>query len=213
MGEKKISEFDFASIQVKPVKSTLVVGAKRTIDILVSLIGLIITLPIILLFCMLVRFESPGAAIFTQQRVGYNGKEFKILKIRSMRSDHGISGRAWTKEQDDRITKVGKFIRKFRIDEFPQFINVLKGDMSLIGPRPETPFLTEQFENEFPGFKKRLLMKPGVSGWAQVNGGYEHTPDEKLFFDLEYINNFSLKLDVKIVFKTILVIFTGKGSR
>lgn len=210
---KKVNELDFASIQVKPVKPILIRGVKRTIDILVSLIGLVITFPVIVFFCILIRFESPGPAIFTQERVGIYGKEFKILKIRSMRSNHGMSGRAWTEKEDARITKVGKIIRKFRIDELPQFINVLKGDMSLIGPRPETPYLTEQFEKEIPGFKKRLLVKPGISGWAQVNGGYEHTPIEKCFYDLEYINNYSLTFDLRIAFKTIAVIFTGDGSR
>lgn len=123
------------------------------------------------------------------------------------------NGAQWAKKNDARVTKIGAFIRRTRIDEIPQLINMLKGDMSLVGPRPERPIFTEQFNKEIPGFKNRIVVKPGITGWAQVNGGYDISPKEKLEFDIYYIKNLSLFMDVKIIFKTIKVIFTGEGAR
>ncbi|EOQ02675.1 hypothetical protein IIY_01810 [Bacillus cereus VD140] len=117
------------------------------------------------------------------------------------------------KKNDPRITKVGMFIRMTRIDELPQFFNILKGDMSVVGPRPERPIFTKEFEKQIPGFKKRLLVKPGITGWAQVNGGYDITPREKLELDIYYINNVNCILDIKIILNTIKVVFTGDGAR
>ena len=124
-----------------------------------------------------------------------------------------IGGAQWAEKDDPRITKIGRFIRKTRIDELPQLVNILKGDMSLIGPRPERPELTYEFEQDIPGFIDRLLVKPGLTGWAQVNGGYDITPAEKLVLDLEYINNRSIMLDMKIILKTAKVVLTGDGAR
>ena len=134
-------------------------------------------------------------------------------KLRSMRTDAEKFGAQWAEKNDPRITKVGKFIRKTRIDEIPQLFNILKGDMSIIGPRPERPEFTQEFNEEIPGFINRLAVKPGLTGWAQINGGYDITPQEKLVEDIYYIENRSILLDFKIILKTVKVVLTGHGAR
>lgn len=186
---------------------------KTALDFFSALIGLIVSSPIILCAAAAIKLESKGPIFFSQQRVGMNGRFFKVMKLRSMKFEPLVQSTQWTAKNDPRITRVGAFIRKTRIDELPQLINVLKGDMSLIGPRPETPVLTAQFNEEIPGFVHRLSVKPGLTGWAQVNGGYEVTPEEKFELDRYYIHRLGLKIDVKIVFKTIKVVFTGNGAR
>lgn len=187
---------------------------KRMLDILASIIGLIIGIPLIAIFGLLVKMEDRGPIFYKQERLGKNLKVFYIYKIRSMRVDaEKIGGAQWAQKDDPRITKTGKFIRKTRIDEIPQLFNILKGDMSLIGPRPERPELTYKFEKEIPGFIKRLTVKPGLTGLAQVNGGYEITPNEKLKWDLIYIKNRNIIMDMKIILKTVRVVFTGDGAR
>jgi len=186
---------------------------KRFIDILLSLIVLPVVLPIILIFSIAIKLETPGPAFFLQERVGLHGKYFKIVKLRSMGVNAEWNGAQWATKNDPRVTKVGAFIRKTRIDELPQLFNVLKGDMSLIGPRPERPIFTAQFNEEIPGFIDRLQVKPGITGWAQVNGGYDVTPREKLELDRYYINNISFWLDLKIILKTVKVCLTGDGAR
>lgn len=186
---------------------------KRLIDILMALTGLILTIPILLFFCIAIILETPGPAFYLQERVGRNGKYFKIIKLRSMGLDAEKKGAQWASKNDPRVTKVGAFIRKTRIDEIPQLFNVLQGDMSMIGPRPERPMFTAQFNEEFPGFIKRLAVKPGITGWAQVNGGYDITPKEKLKLDLYYIENKSLLIDLKIILKTVRIVLTGEGAR
>src|SRR5690606_10331165 len=164
-----------------------------------------IALIIITIFAIIIKIESPGPAFFLQERVGLNGRNFLMIKLRSMRIDAEKNGAQWAAKNDPRVTKVGAFIRKTRIDELPQLFNVLKGDMSLIGPRPERPIFMEQFNKEIPGFVDRLKVRPGITGWAQVNGGYDITPKEKLELDRYYINNISFWLDLKIILKTIKV--------
>lgn len=186
---------------------------KLIIDLVFAVIGILIMFPIIFMFAVLIVMESPGSPFYVQERLGLNGKRFKIFKLRSMRCDAEKNGAQWAEKNDPRITKVGMFIRKTRIDEIPQFINILKGDMSVVGPRPERPLFTEKFEKEIPGFKNRLLVKPGITGWAQVNGGYEITPKEKLELDVEYINQASITLDIRIIIKTIIIVVTGNGAR
>jgi exopolysaccharide biosynthesis polyprenyl glycosylphosphotransferase len=186
---------------------------KRLMDLMISIIGLFITLPVILVVAIFIKIESPGPIFFYQERVGYKGKTFQIIKLRSMKIDAEKNGPQWASKNDNRVTKVGSFIRKTRIDELPQFINVIKGDMSLIGPRPERPVFTEEFNKEIPGFINRLAVKPGLTGWAQINGGYEISPKEKLIYDLEYINKANIWLDIKIVLLTVKVIVTGHGAR
>jgi exopolysaccharide biosynthesis polyprenyl glycosylphosphotransferase len=186
---------------------------KRLLDILLSLLALPIAIPIILIFAVIIKLETPGPAFFLQERVGLHGKYFKVIKLRSMGVDAEKNGAQWATKNDPRVTKVGAFIRKTRIDELPQLFNVLKGDMSLVGPRPERPMFTAQFNEEIPGFIDRLQVKPGITGWAQVNGGYDITPKEKLELDRYYINNMSFWLDLKIILKTIKVCITGDGAR
>nr|WP_245934730.1 sugar transferase [Anoxybacillus vitaminiphilus] len=186
---------------------------KRFFDVLLSLLALPIAVPIIFIFAVIIKLETPGPAFFLQERVGLHGKYFKVIKLRSMGVNAEKNGAQWAAKNDPRVTKVGAFIRKTRIDELPQLFNVLKGDMSLIGPRPERPIFTAQFNEEIPGFIDRLQVKPGITGWAQVNGGYDITPREKLELDLYYINNMSFLLDLKIILKTIKVCITGDGAR
>jgi len=186
---------------------------KRIFDILISLLSMPIALIIITIFAIIIKIESPGPAFFLQERVGLNGRNFLMIKLRSMRIDAEKNGAQWAAKNDPRVTKVGAFIRKTRIDELPQLFNVLKGDMSLIGPRPERPIFMEQFNKEIPGFVDRLKVRPGITGWAQVNGGYDITPKEKLELDRYYINNISFWLDLKIILKTIKVCITGDGAR
>ncbi|WP_439651547.1 sugar transferase [Planococcus shixiaomingii] len=178
---------------------------------------MLITIPlvavIIVIFALLIIFESKGTPFYSQTRLGKDGQSFKIYKLRSMYSDAEKNGPQWALANDKRITRVGKFIRKTRIDELPQLWNILKGDMSLIGPRPERPELIVEFEKTIPNFCDRLAVKPGLTGWAQINGGYELTPAEKLGHDLYYINNKCLLLDLKIILITGKVLLTGDGAR
>ncbi|MEH7440153.1 sugar transferase [Neobacillus drentensis] len=186
---------------------------KRVFDILFSIFGLVITAPVILMFGIFIKLETPGPVFFIQERVGLNGKNFNVLKLRSMGIDAEKNGAQWAEKNDPRVTKIGAFIRKTRIDELPQFINVIKGDMSLVGPRPERPIFTEQFNREIPGFIDRLAVKPGLTGWAQVNGGYEISPKDKLEYDRYYIKNLSITMDIIIILKTVKVCVTGNGAR
>ncbi|MFD2215010.1 MULTISPECIES: sugar transferase [Metabacillus] len=203
----------YQRLAVIPKETVYNLYLKRFFDILVASIGLIFATPIVLITMILIKLESPGNALFFQERVGYKGKNFNVIKLRSMRSDAEKNGAQWASKNDPRVTKVGAFIRKTRIDELPQLVNVIRGDMSLIGPRPERPEFTEEFERDIPGFKMRLLVKPGLTGWAQVNGGYDITPKEKLEYDLIYIKNMGFLLDLNTAIKTIRVIFTGEGAR
>lgn len=186
---------------------------KRVIDIIGSLFGLIIAIPIILIFSILIKLESKGPAIFKQSRVGYRGKVFTIYKLRSMNNNAEKNGAVWAAKNDSRITKIGKFIRNTRIDELPQLFNILRGDMTIIGPRPERPEFTIEFEKDIPGFIHRVAVKPGLTGWAQINGGYDISPEEKLKFDMYYIDHRDFMLDAKILIKTIIIAFTGEGAR
>ena len=186
---------------------------KNCFEFILSFVLLIITLPICLIVCIAIYLELGVNPIYTQKRVGLNGRVFKIYKLRSMYIDAEKDGPRWASENDERVTKVGRIIRKTRIDELPQLVNILKGDMSIIGPRPERPELIKEFIKYLPDFNDRLLVKPGITGWAQVNGGYTLTPKEKLEFDKYYIQNRGFKLDLLILLKTIIVIFTRHGAR
>lgn len=186
---------------------------KRGIDILFSLVLLIATSPILIISLIIVFLQDFKNPLFSQKRVGIGNEEFIIYKVRSMVYDAEKNGAKWAEKNDMRVTSFGKFIRKTRIDELPQLWNVIKGEMSLIGPRPELEIFYKEFEKTIPNFRDRLQVKPGLGGLAQVNGGYDVTPKEKLEYDLEYIENLSLKLDIKIFFETIKVVITGDGAR
>jgi lipopolysaccharide/colanic/teichoic acid biosynthesis glycosyltransferase len=182
-------------------------------DLVLATIVLLLALPIIGIFAVLIVIETPGSPFYLQERVGKNGRHFKMIKLRSMLCNAESAGAKWAEANDPRITKVGAIIRKTRIDELPQLVSVLKGDMSLIGPRPERPVFTRQFTKEIRGFENRLLVKPGLTGLAQVNGGYNLSPREKLKYDLEYIQNLTFALELKILLKTCKVVVTGEGAR
>ena len=189
---------------------------KRLLDILCVLVALPFALPLMLLTAIAIRLESAGNVLFVQNRVGQGGREFKIYKFRSMRTDSEQNGAQLAQVGDSRITRVGSFIRKTRLDELPQFFNILKGDMSLIGPRPEQKVFVEQFEKSIPFYQYRHIVKPGLSGWAQVTQGYAGNTDEtqvKIEHDFYYIKHFSFSLDVLIMFKTVKIILTGFGAR
>ena len=186
---------------------------KSCIEFVLSFLLLILVIPIIILACIAIIVEIRANPFYTQERAGLNGRIFKIYKLRSMYVDAEKDGHKWASENDDRIIKVGKFIRKTRIDELPQLINIIKGEMSFIGPRPERPEFIQEFLKGIPDFNDRLLVKPGITGWAQVNGGYSLTPKEKLVLDKYYIENEGFKLDLLILLNTIIVVFTGDGAR
>jgi UDP-GalNAc:undecaprenyl-phosphate GalNAc-1-phosphate transferase len=169
-----------------------------------------------LLTALAVKLESPGPVLFWQERVGAGGKTFRMVKFRSMRTDSEARGARFATDGDDRVTRIGRFLRRSRIDELPQYWNILKGEMSLIGPRPEQVSFVRQFEQEIPFYAYRHLVKPGITGWAQVNQGYAasvHETRGKLEHDLYYIKHFSFWLDALIVFGTIRTVLTGFGAR
>ncbi len=186
---------------------------KRLFDMVASfVIGVILLLPMFVIG-ILIRIDSPGAAIFKQERLGTNGKPFVIYKFRSMRTDAEVDGPQWATKDDDRCTKLGLILRKMRLDELPQLWNIFIGDMSFVGPRPERECFYDEFEKYIPQFRERLLVKPGLTGHAQVNGGYDLKPEEKIIYDLEYIRTRSAWLDFKCLFKTIKLLFTHEGAR
>lgn len=188
---------------------------KRIMDIVFSLLLLIVTSPATILAAIAIKLESEGPVFYKQERVGMNGKIFKIIKFRTMIKDaEKHTGPVWSSKGDPRITKVGKFLRKVRLDEIPQAINVLKGDMSFVGPRPERPYFVEKLSKEIPLYKRRLKVRPGLTGWAQVKHKYDESIEDvkiKLRYDLFYIENMSLRLDFKIILRTVFVVLFGKG--
>jgi len=218
--------------------------AKRIFDIFAASVALILLSPMLLLAAALIRIESRGVVFYMQERIGLNrragdrrktftpvarnrrertdrrknihaGQPFHIYKFRTMVADAEKYGPVLASDNDPRITRMGRIFRKTRIDEIPQFINVLKGEMSIIGPRPERSFFINQMRNEVPDFPTRLLVKPGITGLAQVENGYAQTLErmkEKLFYDLKYISELGVLEEIKILFKTVYVVATGKGA-
>ncbi|WP_187335766.1 TIGR03013 family XrtA/PEP-CTERM system glycosyltransferase [Novosphingopyxis iocasae] len=191
--------------------------AKRCFDMLASGLLLLLTGPIILFFALLVKLESKGPAFFRQTRVGRFGEDFQILKLRSMRTDAEAGGKAiWASENDPRITRVGRFIRKVRIDELPQAWSVLKGEMSFVGPRPERPEFVSDLEKEMPYYAERHMVKPGITGWAQINYPYGASVEDarhKLEYDLYYAKNYTPFLDLLILLQTLRVVLWPDGAR
>ena len=175
---------------------------KRLLDILVSLVGLILTSPLWLIFAILIKIEDKGPVFFKQKRMTKNNREFEIIKFRTMKVN--VENRSATKN-DDRITKVGKVLRKIRLDELPQILNILKGDMSVVGPRPEMLENVNAYTEEMPEFALRLRVKAGLTGYAQIYGKYNTSPKDKLILDLMYIENFNIFLDIKLILQTVMV--------
>jgi len=217
---------------------------KRTIDVVGAVVGLLLTSPLFLILPVLIKLDSPGPVFYTQVRIGVNrrrrrrrigaqttgdgrrfrerrredllGKPFKLIKFRTMiRDAEKDCGPVWATRNDPRITRVGRILRKTRLDEIPQFINVLKGDMSLVGPRPERPHIVRALSDKVDNYHSRLAVKPGLTGLAQIENGYDSSIDSvsrKVRLDLEYIRNWSVWTDVKILCKTLVVVITGKGA-
>jgi sugar transferase (PEP-CTERM system associated) len=182
----------------------------------IALIGAIVSLPIALITAVLIKLESPGPALYRQERVGQNGRPFMIMKFRSMRLDAEKDGPVWAQTGDDRTTRVGRIIRKIRVDEIPQFWNILKGEMNFVGPRPERPHFVAQLAEEIPFYEQRHLIPPGLTGWAQIKYPYGASIEDarqKLQYDLYYIKNQSLMLDAVIIFETVKTILFSRGAR
>ncbi len=192
-------------------------GVKRVFDIVCASLLCLLAAPVMVVTAVLVKLESPGPVLYRQERVGQNGRTFSIAKFRSMRADAERDGKpVWAQANDNRVTRVGQVIRRLRIDELPQLFNVLRGDMSLVGPRPERPYFVEQLTQEIPFYALRHSVKPGVTGWAQVRYPYGATVEdsqEKLQFDLYYVKNHTLFLDLVVLMETVGVVLTGKGAR
>jgi lipopolysaccharide/colanic/teichoic acid biosynthesis glycosyltransferase len=183
---------------------------------LAALIGAILSLPIAILTALLIKVDSSGPVLYRQERVGKNGRIFTLMKFRSMRVDAEKDGPVWAKSEDDRTTRVGRIIRRIRIDEIPQFWNILRGEMSFVGPRPERPHFVAQLAQEIPFYEQRHLIAPGLTGWAQIKYPYAASIEDarqKLEYDLFYIKNQGLVLDGAILFETIKTILLGRGGR
>jgi sugar transferase (PEP-CTERM system associated) len=198
-------------------KSKIVLAVRRIISMILATALLVLLLPIVLIVVVLIKLETPGAVIYSQDRVGQDGRMFRIHKFRSMRDDAEADGTPrWASKDDQRVTRVGRIIRILRIDELPQLFNVLKGDLDLVGPRPERPTFVEELQRLFPYYSLRHSVKPGLTGWAQVMFIYSGTLEEskeKLQYDLFYIKNMSIKLDLLILFQTVKIVLLGRGAR
>ncbi len=196
-------------------KTRMVLAVKRLLDVIFSLATLVLSSPILLASMVAIKLDSPGGIFFKQPRVGQDGETFWIYKLRSMKVDaEKHSGPVWAKKADDRITRVGRFLRATRIDEIPQMWNVLKGEMSFVGPRPERPFFVQELSLVIPYYAQRLTVKPGITGWAQINYPYGSSVEdarEKLQYDLYYIKNIGILFDITIILKTIRVVLSRKG--
>ena len=186
---------------------------KRILDLFFSLLGLsLLAVPMGIIWCIL-HITTPGPAIYRQERLGLHGRTCLILKFRTRYLNAESNGVQMTQVNDPRITPFGRFLRRFHLDELPQLVNILRGEMSLVGPRPERAYYYDLYTKTVPFFSRRLAVLPGLTGWAQVHGGYDLTPEEKLRYDLEYIQNRSLLLDAKCVVLTVKMLLTGEGSR
>ncbi|MCL4538412.1 MAG: sugar transferase [Bacteroidetes bacterium] len=216
-GQVRVGQlYGFPLIEIMPqIMQPWEEATKRTLDVVFSLVLLAVGLPVWVIVAIAVKIESRGPSIYKQDRVGQDGRAFTLYKFRSMfQNAETLTGPTWADKNDPRITRIGRMIRKLHLDEVPQFINVLKGDMSLIGPRPERPYFVEQLSKEIPLYRRRLKVKPGITGWAQIKHTYDQSIDDvkiKLQYDLFYIENMSLRMDFKIALSTIVHMLSGKG--
>jgi exopolysaccharide biosynthesis polyprenyl glycosylphosphotransferase len=193
------------------------VALQRVYSLLVALVGIVLTGPIMLLVAVLVRLTSPGSVLYRQNRVGFHGRVFQVLKFRSMYIDaEARTGAVWAQKDDPRITPVGRWLRQLRLDELPQLLNVLRGEMAIVGPRPERPEFVKTLTEQIPFYGQRHFVKPGITGWAQINHKYGDTIEDtvtKLEYDLYYLKNLNLSLDLYIMFHTAKVMLLSRGSQ
>ena len=202
------------NIRYVPLSNTFNAMVKRVMDIIGSVIGIIVASPVMLVLCILIKITSPGPLIYRQERVGLHNQTFWMYKFRSMEIQPvAEEKKAWTVKNDPRVTGIGRFMRRTSLDELPQLFNILKGDMSLVGPRPERPFFVEKFREEIPRYMVKHQVRPGLTGWAQVNGYRGDTSIRKrIEYDLYYIENWTVGLDIKIMFMTIFKGFVNKNA-
>lgn len=208
-GAREIYQVEQSAVVEKPVYQAV----KRLFDVVVSALALLILGIPMLLLMPVIRADSPGPAIFRQERLGKDGKPFVIYKYRTMQMDAERDGPQWARAHDVRCTRLGRLLRRGHIDELPQLVNVLRGEMSLVGPRPERACFYQEFERYIRGFSQRLQVTPGITGWAQINGGYELLPEEKILFDMEYIRHRSVMFDIRCLLGTVRVVFRHDGAR
>lgn len=208
-GAREIYQVEQSAVVEKPVYQAV----KRLFDVVVSALALLILGIPMLLLMPVIRADSPGPAIFRQERLGKGGKPFVIYKYRTMQMDAERDGPQWARAHDVRCTKLGRLLRRGHIDELPQLVNVLRGEMSLVGPRPERACFYQEFERYIRGFSQRLQVTPSITGWAQINGGYELLPEEKILFDMEYIRHRSVMFDIRCLLGTVRVVFRHDGAR
>ena len=208
-GAREIYQVEQSAVVEKPVYQAV----KRLFDVVVSALALLILGIPMLLLMPVIRADSPGPAIFRQERLGKDGKPLVIYKYRTMQMDAERDGPQWARAHDVRCTKLGRLLRRGHIDELPQLVNVLRGEMSLVGPRPERACFYQEFERYIRGFSQRLQVTPGITGWAQINGGYELLPEEKILFDMEYIRHRSVMFDIRCLLGTVRVVFRHDGAR
>lgn len=208
-GRAKVETEKIEYLSPKPLYEV----GKRLFDLVVSLVLLPVLLLPMLIIAILIRLDSPGKAIYKQTRLGKDQKPFTIYKFRTMHLNAEEHGPRWASLDDRRSTKFGRFLRHSHLDEIPQIVNIIAGQMSYVGPRPERPEFYDIFDTYIDGFRQRTLVKPGLTGLAQVNGGYELLPEEKIVYDLEYIKKRSFLMDAKCILKTFVVVFGRRGVR
>lgn len=199
--------------RIEPAKKPMYSFLKRTVDVVASLAGLLLLVIPMILIAVAIKIDSKGPVFFKQERLGKDGVPFMMYKFRSMYTNAEANGPQWAAKIDWRCTRVGRFLRKTRMDELPQLINILRGDMSIVGPRPERAFFYDQFEQYIHGFHNRLAVQPGLTGLAQINGGYDLKPEEKIVYDMEYIEKQSLLMDLECIINTVKLVFTHEGAR
>lgn len=195
-------------------QNLLIMGFKRLADIVFSMLALLLLWPLLILIALVIWLDTRGPILFLQERIGQGGHPFRIIKFRTMTVDAESRGPQLSFPEDKRQTRVGSFLRRYRLDELPQFINVLKGEMSLVGPRPERRYFIEQISQSTPDYPTLLQMRPGLTSWGQVRFGYASTIEqiaERMQYDLYYVRNFSIQFDLKIILHTIRIVFSGKG--
>lgn len=195
-------------------QNLLIMGFKRLADIVFSMLALLLLWPLLILIALVIWLDTGGPILFQQERIGQGGHPFRIIKFRTMTVDAESQGPQLSFPEDKRQTRVGSFLRRYRLDELPQFINILKGEMSLVGPRPERRYFIEQISQSTPDYPTLLQMRPGLTSWGQVRFGYASTIEqieERMLYDLYYVRNFSIQFDLKIILHTIRIVFSGKG--